>query len=125
MSKLTKRKQQSLNIQYRPYAVFHFKIEFDANDELNVRQDPVIFKNDCHQYSRLEARWKVILTLQFHTKQSKGFRIKEKKIAFSNDEPMEISEMGTVAVNDNLAEMINGEQFDFIKGETRCLFLGL
>lgn len=125
MSKLTKRKQNSLNAQFRPYAVFRFKIEFNADDELDVKQDPVLFKNDCHYYSRLEARWKVILTLQFHLKNGKGTRVKEKKIAFSNDEPMEISDMGTTAINDNLALMIDGEQFDFITGETRCLFLGL
>lgn len=125
MSKLTKRKQNSTEQQIRPYALFCFKIEFNANDELDVKQEPVVFRNDCHYYSRLEARWKVILTLQFHLKNGKGYRVKEKKIAFTNDEPMEISEMGTTAINDNLALMIDGEQFDFITGETRCLFLGL
>lgn len=125
MSKTTKRKASKIQQLFRPYATFGFFVYFDDKDELQVKQEPIRFFNDCDQYSRLEAKWRIIVTLTFETYGSKKNTAREKKVAFENSEPMEIGDIGPTAINSYLHEAMDGESFDRLTGHVRCLFLGI
>lgn len=123
MAKTSNRKARANAQQFRPYATFDFKIFINDKDEMDAKQNPIQFHNGCERYSRLEANWRIILTLRLETKQGSKTHVKEKKVAFNSDEPMGITELGAAA-NTHIPAMLNDESFDEVNGHVRCLFLG-
>lgn len=123
MAKISSRKARANAQQFRPYATFDFKIFINDKDEMDAKQHPIQFHNGCERYSRLEANWRIILTLRLETKQGSKTHVKEKKVAFNSDEPMGITELGAAA-NAHIPALLDNESFDSVSGHVRCLFLG-
>lgn len=123
MSKIGNRKARANAQQFRPYATFDFKIFINDKDEMDAKQNPIQFHNGCERYSRLEANWRIILTLDLKIVQGRNVQVRQKKVAFNSDEPMGITELGAAA-NTHIPAMLDNETFDEVSGHVRCLFLG-